>query len=78
MTAMTLHPDFANRSRPGAARVRFAFGVTGAHRVGTLYINADVAPGADLMAEAEKAAQVARKRAGAATAELYSISNPTR
>jgi hypothetical protein len=78
MTAMTLHPNFHNRARPDAVRVRFAFGVSGDHRVGTLYINADVPPGADMMAEAAKAAKIARKRAGAATAELYSISNPTR
>lgn len=76
--AMTIAPEFANRARPGAVRVRFSFGVSGDRRVGMLYVNADVANGADMMVEAAKAAKIACKRAGSATAELLGISNPTR
>ena len=78
MTEMTLHPDFIIRCRAGAVRVRFAFGVSGTERAGTLYINANVAPGADLVAEARKHARLVAKRAAADAVELYSVSNPTR
>ncbi len=78
MEQMHISPNFINRTREGAARVSFQFSVVGNRQAGVSYITANIAPGADLMAEARKAAKKACKRAGATEATLCAIVAPVR
>ena len=70
---MLISPNFANRAREGALRVRFQFSVAGTKQAGVSYVKRDVADGADLMIEARAAAKIVCKRAGATVAELCAI-----
>ncbi|WP_408863217.1 hypothetical protein [Acidiphilium sp.] len=73
MEQMHISPDFTIRSRKDADRVSFQFTAQGDRQTGVIYLSANVAPGADLVAEARKAAKKVAKRAGADTVTLCAV-----
>lgn len=77
MTALRIAPTFQNRASAEHVRVTFQFTVAGTERAGVLYVTRDASP-ANVMAEAEKAAKIAAKRAGAEFATLHAVEAPHR
>ena len=75
---MKLDPNFVNETKPEWRRACFQFTAAGKRLSGVIYVNRTIAPGADLMDEARKAAKVAAKRAGADEVTLHRVQAPRR
>ncbi len=69
--------DFFDRST-NPHRKAFQFSLSGTKASGVDYVNMNIPEGADLMALAKEAGQIACKRAGTDCATLHAICNPTR